>query len=176
MIQCPKCQQSLPDWAQVCQFCQTDLKGVSRPKSTDPAYARPTSNYGQPAAWIWPTYYIISAYWIISGLKTLISAILLSMTAKENIFGESVKSLDVVGMVVGALTIATGIGLAAKIEFVRGIVNVLCFLQILGNICGLASLIMIGSIFGPWVLIGVVFQVLNILTAALMIYIIGETD
>jgi len=176
MIQCPKCQQSLPDWSQVCQFCQTDLKGVARPKTGDPANNRPVANFGQPAKWIWPTYYAISIYWIISGAKTLISAIVTSMYAQQNVFGESVKSLDVVGMIVGTLTILTGIGLIAKVEFVRGVVNVLCFLQILGNLCGLASLIMIGSILGPWVLVGIIFQVLNIATAALMIYVIGETD
>jgi len=176
MIQCPKCSQSLPDWSQVCQFCQTDLKGVSRPKDSDDGYRRSTANYGEPAKWIWPVYYIISIYWIISGSKTLISAIVTSMHTQPNIFGESVRSLDVVGMVVGALTIMTGIGLAAKIDFFRGVVNFLCFLQILGNLCGLATIIMIGSILGPWVLIGVIFQVLNIATSGLMIYIIGETD
>jgi len=177
MIQCPKCQQSLPDWSQICQFCQTDLKSVPRPKGSDPNYARAQANFGQPAKWIWPAYYIISIYWVISGARTLIGAIMMSMATQHNIFGEAVQRLDIVGMVVGALTLLTGLGLAAKIEFFRGVVNVLCFLQILGNICGLASMIMIGSlILGPYVIIGIVFQVLNIATAALMIYVIGETD
>jgi len=175
MIQCPKCGNNLPDWSQSCQFCQTDLKNVARPKPAPGNYPR-NQNLVQTAPWIWPTYYIIAGYWVLSGLKDVISAALLMSKSADNVAGERISSLAWIGVVIGLITLLTGIGLIAKVEFIRGFVNIICWLQIAGNLCGTVGIILAGSLMGPAVLIGLIFSVFNIATAALMIYLIGETD
>lgn len=69
-----------------------------------------------------------------------------------------------------------GLGLLLRVEFIRGIINFFCGLRI---ICGLFKLAgtLIGALFsGPLALLSALFIVLDIATAALMVYLIGETE
>lgn len=184
MIQCPKCSNSLPDWAQVCQFCSADLKGVARPVPT--ASAGPQSRpYTGPAKWIWPTYYAISGYYILDGLRMILIAVLritsihkAAATGSSAVVmaGDTLTSFQYVDIVVGAITIFIGIGLILRLEFVRGIVNFFCFINIVLGVLRLGSTILIGSLLGPIVLLLLFLNVLSIASSALMIYLIGETD
>lgn len=173
MITCPKCANALPDWSQTCQFCGADTKAVARAKPTATQMA--STPYAQPT-WIWPAYYIVSGYFVLTGLVEVIRAVLLMNAKSSSAVGESVGALSMVGIIVGGLSIIFGIGLLAKVEFIRAIVNFFCYLQILGGLCGIGTSLLGGLVLGPAALIGVVQSVLNIATAALMIYLIGETD
>lgn len=107
MITCPKCKNSLPDWAQTCQFCHTDLKGVARPV----AVKKETSYYGQMAKWVWPCYYAISGYIV------LIAIVLATLTLLSGPLGVISK----IELAVYALILILGLGLLVQNDFIRGI-------------------------------------------------------
>lgn len=174
MITCPKCAQSLPDWSQVCQFCQSDLKNVPRPK---PAPGQNSSRpLMQAAAWIWPAYYIISVYYVISGLMDVLGGVVMMTQHKNNVLGEQLGFFGYIAMIIGAITIVIGLGLLLRVEIVRGIVNVFCWIAILSGAFGLLGSVMSGGFFTAWGIVGIVKNVFSIATSGLMIYLIGETD
>jgi hypothetical protein len=81
-----------------------------------------------------------------------------------------------VSMAFDGFTVLLGIGLALRIELIRGIVNFFCGLRIFFGLLGLAGSVL-GSMFaGPLAIIFILMNVVNIATAAFMIYLIGETD
>ncbi len=90
--------------------------------------------------------------------------------------GKSVGMFSYLAIVLGAVTALFGVGLLARVELVRGIMNVFCGLQILFGLIGLVQSILVGTVFGPLGLVMMFFDVLQIATAAFMIYLIGETD
>lgn len=173
MIQCPKCSSSLPDWAQTCQFCGTDTKAVARPKPA-PGKAR-SAPVGQPA-WVWPAYYIVSGYFVVSGLVEVVRALVMMNAKTNNAEGAMVAQYSVIGLVVGVITVIIGAGLLAKVEFIRGIVNFFCYLKILGGLCGIGGSLFAGLFVGPAALFALLMSVFDIATAVLMIFLIAETD
>jgi hypothetical protein len=172
MIQCPKCSKQLPDWSQACQFCQADLKGVVRPKP-DPKTSSARATLSGPAPWIWPAYYCVAAYFVVSGLLSLIQAIYLM--SKPTLFGGP-NVVAIVGIIVSVVTIIIGLGLILKIEAARGVVNFFCWLSIAANILSLPGTIGMISLLPGLGLVATIRSVFDICTAALMIYLIGETD
>jgi hypothetical protein len=126
--------------------------------------------------WIWPAYYIISGYFVVSGLFYLVRGLLMMNAGRANVVGDRVNESGMIGLVVGVITVLIGAGLLARVEFVRGIVNVFCYLRILGGLCGIAGSLLAGLFAGPAMLIGLIVSVLDIATAAFMIYLLGETD
>ncbi len=174
MIQCPKCTNQLPDWSQSCQFCGSDLKGVPRPatpKNTNTHY-KPV---GQPA-WVWPAYYICAAYFILSGLYAVVEALLIMRKTTDNAAGSIAASMAWVGVIMGAVRTLIGAGLVARVDFIRGVVNIFCWLQILSSGLGVIGSLLAGLFVGPAALLYLLLNVFNICTAALMIFLIGETD
>lgn len=159
MIQCPKCKQGLPDWVQSCQFCGADTKSVARPQVVTTKRAAPA---GQPS-WIWPAYYAICLYFIVSGVAEII----------QGVVG---KEVSVFSIIVGSVMAIIGAGLAFRAEFIRGIANIYCWFVILSSGFGLLSSIFLGLILGPAILLIVAQQILNIICAVGMIFLIGETD
>ncbi|MEZ0325814.1 MAG: hypothetical protein ACAH95_07895 [Fimbriimonas sp.] len=174
MITCPKCANSLPDWAQVCQFCQSDLKSVVRPK-IDPKSNNRAAAYG-PAKWVWPAYYLISGYYVVAGLADIARGVIMMTRHTDNAIGEQFGFFGYIGVIVGAIGMLIGIGLLAKVEFIRGIVNFFCWINILSGAFGLLSSVLAGGFFTGWGITGIVQNLLNIITSVLMIYLIGETD
>lgn len=163
MIQCPQCRNSLPDTFTKCQFCGADVTKVPRP--VQPKVQR--SSYGEPAKWVFLAYYGIAGYWLIGGAMDIF---------------RGVKSLEesggfaYIGIVFGAITALVAIGLMARIELVRGIVNILSFLRILSGALGLWGALM-GSLFiGPLAILFAIFSAIDVASGLFMIYLIGETD
>src|SRR5687768_5677167 len=101
MISCPKCNATLPDGAGHCQFCGTTFAAGAPPSrrgmSEDPDYG----GSGSPK-WVWPAYYIISVWWILSGIWGVIQGLL----SKDpgSFFG-------IISMGISGLTALVGIGL-----------------------------------------------------------------
>jgi hypothetical protein len=159
MIQCPKCASSLPDWAQSCQFCNTCVKDVKRPV----AVKQHKGNLLPTAKWVWAAYYIIAFWWMLSGSIGVISGAI----DKE---GPLVATI-----VVGGATVLLGVGLAMRIELLRGIANIFAWVRIIFSGLGLIGALGMMMLFP---LIGVLWFLLNlidIVSAGLLVYLIGET-
>lgn len=165
MISCPKCGNSLPDWAQACQFCGTDTKKVARPAA--PKGSSRSVPVGQPT-WVWPAYYLIAAYFIISGFLSIGLAVLMNK--------EGLDVGDIVTLIVSGITAVIGIGLAAKVEIIRGITNIFCWLQILSGGFGFLTLLFAGAFLGPIAILYAGFKLFDVISGAFMIFLIGETD
>lgn len=171
IIQCPKCQKSLPGNAGRCHFCGDPLQNVIRPvapiKAVRPLTVAPK--------WVWTAYYLVAAYIALSGLFEVGSAF---VQAAKPVNGEpqGLGVFGIVAIVFGLISVAIGIGLAARNEFFRGVANFLCGLRILFGLFGLIvgfPIFMVLGIFGALMFL---LKVLDIATAAFMIYLIGETD
>ena len=169
MVKCPNCQATLPDGAFQCQFCRTQL---ALPPGAARGYGRPSRQSaampGSPS-WVMPAYYGIALWWMFSGVWDILHATL--WAGKD-----SGGFLDILGIVFGGITALVGLGLLLRIDVVRGIVNVLCFLQILFGILGLITSFLLSGPFGMIGVLGMIHSIVDIGTAALMIYLIGETD
>lgn len=171
MITCPKCNATLPDWAQTCQFCQTDVKGVSRPKPV----VQQKKGLTPAASWIWPTYYAMCALFVLEGAAGVAQVFI---DSHQKILGQEmgIDAFSYVRIAIEGFSILLGIGLALRVEIIRGIVNFFCGLRILFGLLGLAGSV-VGTLFaGALGFVFVLLNVVNIATAALMIYLIGETD
>ena len=187
MITCPKCKNTLPDWTQVCQFCQSDVSKLARPVQPQDRAIRGSSN---TAAWIWPTYYFISTYFILIGIWHIFDIVLLlhainADATKHGLPGSSTMSFVIVpiifDIILGAIPIVLGIGLIFKIEIIRGVTNFLCFLNIAVDLVMLVGNVLSAPIAGmvggaDLVMFGMFLQVTNLCFNGLMIYLIGETD
>ena len=160
MLKCPHCQATLPDFSQGCQFCG---KQWGAPAGSPQAKRQGRGGGGSPG-WVWPAYYAIAGWWILDGLRVLLAAITGSV------------SVGIIGLVVGVITLLVGVGLVFKVELARGIVNVLCFLQILSGAFSIVMGFFFAPIMGLWGIIWMILSFVQIGTAGLMIFLIGETE
>src|SRR2546430_2241002 len=123
MTKCPKCNATLPDGSVSCQFCGNQW-------GTAPGgakHAGRTSYSGGTPGWIWPAYYGIAGWWIVNGVY----AVLASTAFAPKDGGGAVSIIE---LIIGAFTALVGLGLILRVEAARGIVNVICFIQILSGI------------------------------------------
>lgn len=160
MIQCPKCQSTLPDWATTCQFCGTDVGKVVRPPTVQKlkkAYA-----YG-PAPWVWVVYYIIAGWWVASGGFHIVR----EFTAA--------KEPSVIVPIVCGIQVLLGLGLLFRVEIARGIAHFFAWVEIffgaLGILGALGLMLLWPLAGGMLILLGLI----DIVSAGLLIYVIGET-
>jgi hypothetical protein len=160
MILCPKCQQKLPDGAGHCQFCHATFAPIgSAAPDPDGGYEvapRPT--------WIGKAYNAIAIWWIVSGLYGVLEATVLS------------RHVNAILLVFELITVLIGVGLLLKIEAARGVLNILCFLQILGGAFGLLIDFFSPFLTGILGFIAIFANIISIGLAMLMIYLIGETE
>lgn len=105
----------LQDWAQVCQFCKTDVSRIPRAKSSNPDDHRP--RMGPTPKWIWIAYYIISVLWVFDGLTDLLAAL--------NVFPKRADGgVNILLLVFGVFSLAVWLGLILRAELARGVVNI----------------------------------------------------
>ena len=170
---CPTCQKQVIAGMATCQFCGSDLRGLAptqkRSMFIDSDSYDPVHTGGKPK-WAVPAYYAVASYFVLSGLYGVLRLVL------------NHKAMDDLGMLAyawigfSALSILFGLGLLAKIEIIRGIVNFFCGLSLVLGILGLISSFgMIFALGGGGVLL-LLRNVLDICMNAFMIYLIGETD
>jgi len=163
MITCPNCKAALPDWAKHCQFCQADTAAVLRPKQDNPdpeAFQTPT--------WTMAAYYAVSCLLLVSGLVGIATTLLGARKDGLGLF-------DFVSLVFDGVGTLVGIGLLLRLEIIRGITNVICFLGILSGLRFLAFGLA-GTLFTSWGLLVVIYGIVKIAVYAFMIFLIGETD
>jgi hypothetical protein len=165
MTNCPKCNATLPDGSQACQFCGNQWGPA-------PGTARSVgkkSHSGGTPGWIWPAYYGIAGWWILNGVYSVLAATVFA--PKE---GGGIGSM--IGLIIGAFTALVGLGLILRVEAARGIVNVICFIQILSGILDVIMFFFIAPALGVFGVIGFLFAFLRLGLAGLMIFVIGETE
>ncbi|MGC8668931.1 MAG: hypothetical protein ACP5VE_12530 [Chthonomonadales bacterium] len=152
MIKCPACNATLPDGAVRCQFCGASL---AVPQRSSPAPNREEGSTGTPP-WVWPAYYGVAVWWILQGVVHV-------LLVRGGVVDTSINGLSAV----------IGLGLLARIELVRGITNVMCFLSIVGGLFGLGMAFLEGGWSGA---LGMLLAVVQIAMAGFMIFLIGETE
>lgn len=170
MIQCPKCHATLPDWQTRCQFCQADTTKVARPTAT---VVIPKTALGVPQ-WVWPVYCAIAIYWIVEGgiwvFRWLMEMGILSR------YGVHFNIFTFIWLIWGGIHILAGTGLLLRWEFIRGCVNILCWLKIGLTLLCMPFTIIGGLMMGPMAVVMLLMEGFGVFTAAMMIYLIGETD
>ena len=162
MILCPQCGAKLPDWTTKCQFCQETI---------DPTIAGHIPGVsGKTPQWVWGAYYGIAIYWILAGAYSALFPLL------ESSKSDGLGFAAIIGIAVGSLSILFGIGLIARIEVIRGIINFFCGLKIIFGLLGMLGTIGLALLTGPFGIILMFLKVFDIASAAFMIYLIGETE
>ncbi|MBX3118021.1 MAG: hypothetical protein KF784_03080 [Fimbriimonadaceae bacterium] len=167
MITCPQCKNSLPDWAQSCQFCGSPLTNVPRPK----VEKERRTNLGAIPKWIWALYYTVCIYWLVEGTFDILTSFHVIQFGSEK-----VEAVDPFGIIAGGISVICGLGLIIRLEFIRGIVNFVCFLNILSGLLGGWAGLMLMAVNGMYGSIILILNALQVITSALMIWLIGETD
>lgn len=161
MISCPKCNATLPDGADRCQFCGQTFTPFRSPNA--PRAGR------QPGLsdlkWVNFAYYGIAGWWAISNLIRV--AVMLS---------RGVSGFDMFGLAISGATALVGIGLIFRVELARGIVNILCFLQILFGAMWLLAGFFMTPVMGVMGGMLMIFAAIQIALAGVMIFVIGETE
>lgn len=125
-------------------------------------------------------FYIVAAYWILEGL-VIFGGGLLVLIAPEGggdpTLGTVTHAVGALIMLFGAFLATVGIGLFMKWEWCRGVVNVFCWLRILGGLWRLRYILTMGLIFNrAGMVVDLVFAVLGIIAAGLQIWLLSETD
>lgn len=123
--------------------------------------------------WTWIAYYVVCAYYVIEGLRLVFYGVVPTLAVTAQMGHPMVNPIYVI---VGLVMALFGAGLAARIEFVRGIANVVCWILIVFGFLMLAGSVMVGFVLAPLGLLFMFFSVLRIATAGFMIYLIGETE
>jgi hypothetical protein len=172
MIQCPNphCGQTVPDFMDECQFCGADLIAVDRPNRKDGE-----TGTGLSHSHIKLIYNMLGLIWIGSAIWDGIQM----MVIAPAVAGESLEFgvFEQVIVVMLSLKILFAIGFLAKIEIIRGIVNFFCGLQLVFGLIGLVMsipLLFFGSFLSTIEML--LSAVIDLGTAAGIIWIIGETD
>lgn len=176
-LKCPKCGASLPEWAKACQFCQTDVTKLARPVNTETK-----KHYGafDTPKWIWACYYFIAVWWILGGAYDVMDSFYvfgksIDMLKLEKEFGMKFGP-NVIGIIAGTLTCLFGLGLALKIEIIRGIVNFVAGLKLIFALLGLAGSLLGMTFAGLLSLPFVILNIVDIITSGMLLWLIGETD
>jgi hypothetical protein len=177
IIVCPTCNRSVPAGFGQCQFCGGSLAGIAKPTPSKGYFAYEdghTQTYFGKPKWVYPAYNAVCVYYILSGLYTVIASLLVKPGKSE--VADIISFVKIIGMVVGGVYILFGIGLLAKVEFLRGIVNFFCGLSIIFALISLPGALAGVAVSGFSGFVNLAITIVNIVINALMIYLIGETD
>lgn len=176
-MKCPKCSASLPDWAQTCQFCGANVAKAPRPQ---PVVEKKSRGAFEIPKWVWITYYGISTWWVISGAYRLMDAFYVFGKPADVIALEKKWDIQVgpsyFAAVIAAITVVFGLGLILRIPLIRTWVNWISGLKLISGVFGLATSVMASAALGLIGLLLVIANILDIIMAAILIWMIGETD
>ncbi len=163
---CPNCRNTVPAGLATCQFCGASLAAIAPAKGSvwhadavDQPYRRPT--------WVPLAYNLVAGYIAVSGLVQLVTGGV--HVAKGNWVGY-------IELVMGGIALVLGVGLLLRIEFIRGVVNFVCGINLLLGVFGLLAMIPLVMLFGWIGLLLAFMKVFDLACNAGMIYLVGETD
>jgi hypothetical protein len=163
MQKCPGCQATLPPSAYACHFCGAQFGQAPPPPRSLAAPVR-VGGRNEAPRWIWIAYFVVSAWWALNGVLGILQGV-----------GVLEGGYPPISLTIGAFSLVVGLGLLARMEWARGVVNVLAFIQIVFGTIDLV-LIFFSGIGGLWGIVWLFQTFLEIGLAGLMIYVIGETD
>lgn len=138
-----------------CQFCGADTSKVERPKEVKAQ----TGYIASPS--IQKAYTAVSIYWAASGL---LQAVL------------GVSNGSFFNIIVGVFHLVVGIGMVARLNVFRGIAHFLCWVRLVIGLCFVVGGLLGTNFFGPISFITVGIGIQDAVVAALMIYLIAETN
>lgn len=169
---CPTCNKQVIAGVPTCQFCGSDLRGMAPAQAKRSVFIDRDSydvvHSGGKPGWIYPAYYTVCGYYILSGLAAVILTV---VQAKGDM-----DMFTYAMIAIYSVSILIGIGLLAKIELVRGIVNIVSFFKILGDLRGILGALGIMMLSTGMGILLLVLNVFDLCASVLMIYLIGETD
>ena len=121
-VQCPKCSNQLPGWAQTCQFCGSPIVGVQRPPD---AYKYAISD---KKSWQEICYKLVAIYWLVIGAAYVTVGLgFVNLGALGFATGQYIMVLDIINVVFS-------VGLLAELTWAQFLVKILSYLQILGGL------------------------------------------
>ncbi len=130
-INCPKCNQVLPGWAERCQFCGYELaKGFARPVDLKQIQTRNRMSW-QEVAYIAVSIIVMveGSYLVLQGLQVVPS--LLAPVGGGAFLG-----------VIGAIQVGIGAGLLFQVEWIQFIAKLNCILNLVLSSFGLLTALM----------------------------------
>lgn len=137
-ITCPKCNQTLPGWADKCQFCGHQIaKGYVRPTDAN------RYQVDNRMTWQEVAYIIVSAIMLLNGVYYLLQA--------GNVVPSAVYTVGGSGFLAffGGLQVILGTGLLFQQGWAQFIVKLLSWLAIAGSLAQLfLSMLYIGHMRG----------------------------
>ena len=158
-IDCPRCGARAPDWTKQCPFCGYWI---------DPSLGDITGLCCDTPPWVWRAYYGMAILWIVTGAFWA----LLPLLGVHPPGPVGVPTYDVIA---GCVSVIAGIGLISRIEAIRGVVNVLCWIQILLGLLGTVLCIVLALETGGLSLMMLV-PVINVAGTVFMVWLLAETD
>lgn len=114
--------------------------------------------------WVWPVYYFIASFFVLNGIVGVLFGV------------GAIGKPDAFSLVAGGVNLILGIGLIFRLEFIRGVVNVVCFLQMLGAAFSALQGFVLAPLTGPFAALFLVLDVIQFCASGFMIFLIGETD
>lgn len=176
MKTCPKCNSTLPDWAQQCQFCGSAVAAVASPDRYAP---QKKSNYAYGIApWVWVAYYTIAGWFVLSGLYALTISAVRLVRFNDETAGTPFQTLNWIfylGMAWALIGIGAGIGLLLQNDFVKALANYFC----------VATAIFAFFSFFRWMgvtpssftrTLNISWSAVDMVSGLLMLYLIFETN
>lgn len=86
------------------------------------------------------------------------------------------SGFPLIGLIIGLIFVATGIGWLMKVELARRVVYVLAWLTIALAVLRIGLILLFGFIFGLGAILALLRVAVDIAFAVFQIYLIGETD
>lgn len=120
-------------------------------------------------------YHAIAAYWILNGLIEVGQGFGLGAPKLPGVTSTGM-TISIIPLIFGILTALVGVGLVFHVEIARGIANFFSGLKIIFGLFGLAGSVIGLAFAGPLGLVLVLLNIMDIVTGALMLYLIGETE
>ncbi|MBX3118022.1 MAG: hypothetical protein KF784_03085 [Fimbriimonadaceae bacterium] len=166
MAACPQCQKSIPDWSEVCQFCGAKVVISNKAATTNP-HAR--SKLGVPKK-VMAIHMLGAAFWMLDGIRYT-----LNIMGFPNI--GSTKMFAGMFLFVGlaAATLVVGFLLLVKVKVAQRAVKTIAWINI---VLGILTFInpALFAVWTWWIILNLVFTVLQIVIGGYMIYAQGVID
>ena len=130
-IDCPKCSQVLPGWAERCQFCGYELaKGFARPVDLKQIQARNRMSWQEIA------YITVSIIVILEGVYSVLQGLEVVPSVLASVGGGAFLG------VVGAIQVGIGAGLLFQVEWIQFIAKLNCMLNLVMSSFGMLTSLM----------------------------------
>ncbi len=165
MAVCPSCQQTLPDWAQQCQFCGAKLV-ISSTSATKNPYARGRLEVPRKVVLL---YTLCAVFWVLDGIRYILSA-----TGFPNFGSTRIGPGMILFILLAAATMIAGLLLIAKVPIVQRAVRTIAWINII-----LGAINLLSPLFAAWtwwIILNVAFSAIQVAAGIYMIYAQGVID